>query len=540
MALLVLLSLLAGCARITPTSTPSPSPSPTPTTTQTHTPTATPSATPTQTSTLTPTPTTTPTPTATPTVTPTPTSPPLAIRDTPDTAPLRAPQPQPGAPCGIVDTFDFPLNPPDAEYAYGGGDFGRFRARYNLYHAGEDWRLRSSAASLGAPVYSIGHGQVTYAEPLGWGQDIGVVIVRHTFADGSTVLSFYGHLDPTSVNLGAGDCVTRGETVGKIGKPRTSPHLHWEVRTHTPTAPGRGYAPQDPTLSGWLSPSQFVWQQRTAMSPGVLWMNPPATSETKGIGLLDPDTYLLVREGQLWALNVRDGSVRWQYQGARPTHDALIHPDGEILYHVSVLGTVEALALADMQGNGLSTTANGGHAAPIELIWRVELEGYVFPSLLPLPGGRVMVHTQNKMTGLAASGIRLWERDAALWAIDHQWAGDQLILAGADGAIWSMGPRYAVEWDAQVGGRMAASGTHLLSYDNQGIHRLDAKTRSSELIYSLPRGLPGHVDLALLPDGSALATHRDMSGGSLIALEPDGTLQWRRSYPITFREQKNC
>jgi murein DD-endopeptidase MepM/ murein hydrolase activator NlpD len=466
----------------------------------------------------------------------------LTIRGALETAPPQAPQPQPGAPCGLVDTLDFPLNPPDAELAYGGGDYGRFRARYNLYHAGEDWRLRSRSASLGAPVYSIGHGQVTYAEPLGWGRDQGVVIVRHTFSDGSTVLSFYGHLDPKSVKLAAGECVRRGESVGKIGKPRTPPHLHWEIRTHTSTAPGRGYAVKEPTLEGWLPPSQFVWQQRTALASGVLWVKPPAAGEAKAIGMLDQDTFLMVQEEQLWALDIRDGSVRWQYQGARPTHDALIHPEGKTVYQVSILGAVEALSRTDLQANGTRTEAEDEYAvpqiAPVEPLWRFELDGVIFPSLLPLPGGGIIVHTQNKMIGLAASGIRLWEREAALWSIDDAWIADQLILTGANGVIWSIGTQAAAKWDTAVGGTLAQLDAHLLSYDNQGIHRLDAKTRSGELLYALPRGLPGHVDLALLQDGGAVATHRDMSGGSLIALYPDGSLRWKRSYPVTFREQK--
>jgi len=356
------------------------------------------------------------------------------------------------------------------------------------------------------------------------------------------VLSFYGHLDPKSVTLEAGECVRRGETVGRIGKPRTSPHLHWEIRTHTPTAPDRGYAPQDPALSGWLPPSQFVWQQRAALSPGVLWMAPPAASETKPIGMLDQDTFLLVQDEQIWALDIRDGSVRWQYQGASPTHEALIHPNGERVYQVSLLGAVEALSRTDMQANGTQPAQEGEYAAPqtvsVEPIWRIELDGVVFPSLLPLADGGIIVYTQNTMFGLAASGLRLWEREAAIWPIDHAWTDGQLILTGANGDIWSIWKRTAAKWDAQAGGILAQLDAHLLSYDNQGIHQLDAKARSAKLLYALPHGLPGHVDLALLPDGSALATHRDMSGGSLIALNPDGTLRWRRSYPVTFREQK--
>jgi len=213
-----------------------------------------------------------------------------------------------------------------------------------------------------------------------------------------------------------------------------------------------------------------------------------------------------------------------------------------MVYQVSILGAVEALSRTELLANGTDTATEGEYAAPqvasIAPIWRIELDGVVLPSLLPLPGGGIIVYTQNTMVGLATSGLRLWEREAALWPIDNAWANDQLILTGANGDIYSLWKRTTAKWDAQAGGILAQLGTHLLSYDNQGIHRLDGKTRSGELFYALPRGLPGHVDLALLPDGSALATHRDMSGGSLIALNPDGTLRWRRSYPVTFREQK--
>ncbi|HZY45078.1 MAG TPA: M23 family metallopeptidase, partial [Anaerolineae bacterium] len=64
-----------------------------------------------------------------------------------------------------------------------------------------------------------------------------VVIVRHVFNDGRTILSFYGHLDPPSVVLNVGDCVERGQQVGEIGKPRGRPHLHFEIRHHLPARP---------------------------------------------------------------------------------------------------------------------------------------------------------------------------------------------------------------------------------------------------------------------------------------------------------------
>jgi len=198
--------------------------------------------TPTPTATVTHTPTPTPAPTSTPTPTPTPLARPISTSGDPRAVSLHTTASADGPLCGLVDVFDFPLNPPEGDgVARGGGDFGIYRGRYEKYHAGEDWWMSPWRSSFGSPVYSIGHGRVTYAAPNGWGRDQGIVIVRHSFADGRQVLSFYGHLDPDSVILINGDCVTRGERVGAIGRPTTGPHLHFEIRTHMPDEPGTGY-----------------------------------------------------------------------------------------------------------------------------------------------------------------------------------------------------------------------------------------------------------------------------------------------------------
>ena len=171
-------------------------------------------------------------PTTTPTITPTPTPTAVPISITLLRSQQSTPASEPGARCGVVDTLDFPLDPPDAKNVrFGGQDFGAFRDTYYGYHAGEDWwGTGGDVSSFGAPVHSIGHGVVTYAEPNGWGRDKGVIIIRHTFPDGSRILSFYGHLHPPSVTLRLGDCVVRGDQIGQIGQPRSSPHLHFEIR----------------------------------------------------------------------------------------------------------------------------------------------------------------------------------------------------------------------------------------------------------------------------------------------------------------------
>ena len=56
--------------------------------------------------------------------------------------------------------------------------------------------------------------------------------------------------------------------------------------------------------------------------------------------------------------------------------------------------------------------------------------------------------------------------------------------------------------------------------------RREVRTRRS----LLPGGFPGYDDLVSLPDGSVMATHKTISGGSLVFLSAVGTVRWRRAY----------
>jgi murein DD-endopeptidase MepM/ murein hydrolase activator NlpD len=132
-----------------------------------------------------------------------------------------APESQRGAPCGSVDFFDFPLDAPEGRAANARWSFGRYSERYSGIHAGEDW-VYDVRDSLGKPVYSIGHGTVLYAQPLGWGVDQGTLIVRHVFTDGHSILSTA--ICSRTALPASGTCVTRGQQVGLIGKPRGRPH----------------------------------------------------------------------------------------------------------------------------------------------------------------------------------------------------------------------------------------------------------------------------------------------------------------------------
>ncbi|MBN1877648.1 MAG: PQQ-binding-like beta-propeller repeat protein [Anaerolineae bacterium] len=488
-------------------------------------------STPTATNTATSTPSPTATATATPTPTPTPTAPPIIVLDEAETdVPLATPEPQPGAPCGVVDTLDFPLDPPDArEVALGGQDFGVYRERYSGIHAGEDWLLYSGrTANFGVPVYSIGHGQVMYAAPNGWGADKGVLIVRHVFTTGDSILSFYGHLDPPSVVLRAGECVTRGQQIAQIGKPRTPPHLHFEIRSHMPGQPGPGYWSSDPTLAGWEPPSQFIWDYRITTTPGVVWTHSTHADEWRGVGILNDDTFVVLEGAQLVGMDVMDGSLRWSQTLSNTSVTAAVGVDGATIYLIDRAGRLKALQVPDPGETGASRDP----ASPLELRWEIKLAGRGVYDLLPLPKGGVVAAVGRQILAVSAAGKVLWSHSTIgkpqYWVL----AGDRMIVSvmGSRELLWILTESGAVAWQTQILGIPAIVGDQVWVYDAKGVYRLNPETAEAELLFALPRGFLNRGAILALPEGGVLVAHNDLDDKRLIVLNPDGSLRWERSY----------
>jgi murein DD-endopeptidase MepM/ murein hydrolase activator NlpD len=470
----------------------------------------------------------TPTASPTPTATPTATALPVIVFGNPRWAISTTPMPQSGAPCGVVDTFDFPLNPPHAENIIRFSDYGVYRAYYGGYHTGEDW-WGPGGRTFGLPVHSIGHGTVTYAAPLGWGTDKGTVVVRHALADGSTILSFYGHLDPSSVVLRAGDCVVRGQQVGRVGRPSSPPHLHFEIRTHMPNEPGPGYWPSDPTQAGWLSPSLYIWETRLAAAPGVQWTRPLAARGSRGVGMLDDDTFVAVEGDQWVGISVRDGRVRWRQTSSIRATEAILDASGLMVYAANrYTGRVEALRFAGSQGSSATTAPD----SPLIPLWETRLGAAGSVTLMPLPGGGVAVSSRKGMIGLSAAGELLWEYGSAARAFDWLLHEEQLIFStiGKGGSLWTADERGPVALPTPGGGYLVRVDDQIWVYAEQGIYRLDPKTFSAHLLYALPEGRLEQESMVALPGGGVLLTHADAYDRRLITLNADGTLGWQRSY----------
>lgn len=162
----------------------------------------------------------------------------------------------------LADGFDYPVGKPDGVGYYKSRGLRLRTPR----HMGEDWNGNGGGNSdLGDPVYTIGHGLVTYADDAKgrWGN---VVIVRHAFRDPRSrkVLccqTLYAHLDRIDVKLG--QIVMRGDQIGTIGTNRGmfTAHLHAELHFNVLANCGQQGIPK--TAANYGDLSRFIRNLRS-------------------------------------------------------------------------------------------------------------------------------------------------------------------------------------------------------------------------------------------------------------------------------------
>jgi outer membrane protein assembly factor BamB len=374
----------------------------------------------------------------------------------------------------------------------------------------------------------VGHGLVTYAQPEGWGRDKGVVVIRHNFSDESTILSFYGHLDPPSVTLAAGECVARGDMIGKIGRPSSPPHLHLEVRSHLPYQPGTGYWSTDPAQAGWEPPSQFISNKRIVASPGVAWARPPAVNGVEIIGMLQDGTLAAIEEEQLIGLDISDGSLRWS-QPISGTIDAAM-PDArhQIIYTANQFGTISSYHQPDVGGPDNNEIARTDWSP----LWSADFDFVGFPTLMPLSDGGIAVAVRGQMVAISAEGQTLWEIEDIGQPFDWALTEDGLVFStiGDEESLWTAdGEMDPVRWNRPLTGRFVAEKNRLWLLEANGIYQLDTQSQSAERLLALPPALLNFSDLAALPDGRLLLVHSDRHDRRLILLDSDNSVRWERS-----------
>ena len=237
--------------------------------------------------------------------------------------------------CGTADRLDFPIDRNQFTMVQG---YAVPSVRHQgRFHTGEDW-YGGRDVSAGMLVRAIAAGRVTYSNPTAWGRDGGVVIIEHTFTDGSMVYSMFGHIN----DVGAAfpqqfGCVNIGDVIGSIADGvRPAPHLHFEIRTANGDTPGQGYIRETPDVVGNLSPSAFILNQQTWLRPSHVFH----TAVPEGI------TEKPVR--------LRDGSLLY-LDSTSTLRRAL--PDGRVLWRNRL--EVPAVSVSAWQGQSVLAYADG-------------------------------------------------------------------------------------------------------------------------------------------------------------------------------------
>ena len=94
------------------------------------------------------------------------------------------------------------------------------------------WKNKSIdlAAKEGTPVLAAANGKVLLARKTGWNDGYGMYVIILSEIAGHKVETIYAHL--SSIDVSAGDTVSRGEKIGGVGSTgdSTGDHLHFEVR----------------------------------------------------------------------------------------------------------------------------------------------------------------------------------------------------------------------------------------------------------------------------------------------------------------------
>ncbi|MGH6959722.1 MAG: PQQ-binding-like beta-propeller repeat protein, partial [Dongiaceae bacterium] len=311
--------------------------------------------------------------------------------------------------------------------------------------------------------------------------------------------------------------------MGAIGKPRGRPHLHFEIRTHTPDDPGPGYWPVDPLLAGWKNPSDTIWNYRLRISPGIQWTRPFTATGSSGIGLLGDGTLVAVDDRRLMGIDPLDGSLRWSRPLATTVYRSAIDATGSMIYLSNHIGSVQAF---DVPGVPAANAAEGSGAPA----WQIDVGASNKAAVMPLPGGGVAIQVGQQLLGVSTSGERMWQ--IAYVAPPFAWtlAGEQLIYTSstADPILHAVDRSGRVIWAGHIGGRPAAAGDHVFVYGSNGIYRLDLAARMAELAYPLDAGVLEMGDIAATPDDGVIVSHRGQTDSRLILINADGTLRWDR------------
>lgn len=410
--------------------------------------------------------------------------------------------------CGIAERINHPVDLNVFELAQ---DYGVASPRHQgRFHTGEDYFIANGRSTLGQPVTAAASGRVTFSSPRGWGRDGGVIIIEHTFPDGTVIYTQYGHImESETVTFPPRlSCVEAGETIAIIGESRPAPHLHFEVRVANPDVPGPGYSRAAPEDDGWRRPSEVITNMQARLNRGYRW------SVTTGIAtapLVLDDNSLMVATGNTLRRITPDGRILWRVNGDKAVTDITGFQANPLVFYAD--GTVGRV---DFEGNAGER-------------WQLAFT----PDRVPLQMGDALVFHTTDDTLAAISADRrdvLWELEGIPPYADG-YVGNDLIALATDTEIRLITHAGELVDTVQVeAGASFASmpDGDLLVYTQGGLWRVTADgTWSQALDADIPASdNPSRAVLAA-PDGRIFLT----DGTDLYAFSRMGTQVWAADLP---------
>ncbi len=440
--------------------------------------------------------------------------------------------------CGYVERVDFPVDPAVftimQDYAV-----PSYRHR-GWFHTGEDW-FGGRGSTYGQAVRAIAAGRVTLASPIVWGRDGGVVIIEHTFADGSVFYSQYGHLiEADGATMPAAyTCVRAGDVIGAIGEARPAPHLHFEIRVRNRDLPGPGYTERDPLDEGYLRPTKMLLNWQAGLHPAMRWQT--SVSDEGGPptppAVLSDHSLIVIDSGRLVRLTP-DGRRLWRaIPERRPAavisdgvETTIFYADGRLQrlgldgalgesWDAGLTAADDAIPLGDLVL--VSEGERGWAALAADLLsvrWRI--------ADLPPPrdwaaqGGEIALTTSaGELVRLSADG-RVIERLAVSPGAGVAPLGLGGLVVYSGGAVWRTGSAAGALLASGSGSAItAAADGRLYIFDAGVLTQLDG---AQQIVWqvALP-GVAGRARLTLHDSVLALATNE----GHILALRAsDGAI----------------
>ncbi len=368
-----------------------------------------------------------------------------------------------------------------AEVAFGVG----YRA------SGPHLRATPEYVAPGAPVVVNGGGfgaNETVALRLGGRILLGNVTASATGALPATTVRI-----PSNTSFGEDSLGATGESSGRTANGSIIVANSW---TQFGGAPGHpNYEPNDPTFQFLVHPGGNYWVD-------LAWDFTSGSPMNTSPAIVDGVAYVADAAGNLYALDVRNGGILWNWSlpggPAAITGAPAVNASLGLVLVGAADGTVDAVGLA----NG--TTA-----------WRSSVGGHVAAPLLA--GDRVYATTTaGKVVALdAANGSRVWTRSlpsAIDGAATLSAPGTVLVVGQANGNVTGIAVgNGTVLWNFATGGavRAAAAASGNLVYigsTDHHVYALDAAT--GRKVWSFAAGAP-------ILDTGAIVSHYTYNGGQL-------------------------